>query len=287
MKIIVTTDSTSDISKEFQKKYEISVMPLIVNLREEEFLDGENITNKEIFEFVEKQNVLPKTAARSPEQYKEFFENAIKKFGADRVIHISLSNEISSSYQNAKIASMDDERIAVIDSRSLSSGSGLLALSAVDKINEGKTFEETVKLILEEVEKVQASFILNDLKYLYKGGRCSSLVYLGANLLRIRPEIIVEDGKMKSGNKYRGNFDRVVECYCKDVLERFDTPDLEEAFVTYTTADDATVEIAVNALKEAGFKNIHITHAGGTITSHCGEDCLGILYINDGGEEAD
>ena len=90
---------------------------------------------------------------------------------------------------------------------------------------------------------------------------------------------------MKSGNKYRGNFDRVVESYCKDVLERFDTPDLEEAFVTYTTADDATVEIAVNALKEAGFKNIHITHAGGTITSHCGENCLGILYINDGGKK--
>ncbi len=280
MKIIVTTDSTSDISKEFQKKYEISVMPLIVNLREEEFLDGENITNKEIFEFVEKQNVLPKTAARSPEQYKEFFENAIKKFGADRVIHISLSNEISSSYQNAKIASMDDERIAVIDSRSLSSGSGLLALSAVDKINEGKTFEETVKLILEEVEKVQASFILNDLKYLYKGGRCSALSVFGANILRIKPKIKLSEGKMGVDKKYMGKLDMVIDRYVDDLLNDNPNPVKKRVYVTYTTSTDEINKSIKEKLEAKGFEEIIFNDAGSTIASHCGKNCLGVLFIN-------
>lgn len=280
MKIIVTTDSTSDISKEFQKKYEISVMPLIVNLREEEFLDGENITNKDIFEFVEKQNVLPKTAARSPEQYKEFFENAIKKFGADRVIHISLSNEISSSYQNAKIASMDDERIAVIDSRSLSSGSGLLALSAVDKINEGKTFEETVKLILEEVEKVQASFILNDLKYLYKGGRCSALSVFGANILRIKPKIKLSEGKMGVDKKYMGKLDTVIDRYVDDLLNDNPNPVKKRVYVTYTTSTDEINKSIKEKLEAKGFEEIIFNDAGSTIASHCGKNCLGVLFIN-------
>ncbi|MCI6542895.1 MAG: DegV family protein [Firmicutes bacterium] len=280
MKIIVTTDSTSDISKEFQKKYEISVMPLIVNLREEEFLDGENITNKDIFEFVEKQNVLPKTAARSPEQYKEFFENAIKKFGADRVIHISLSNEISSSYQNAKIASMDDERIAVIDSRSLSSGSGLLALSAVDKINEGKTFEETVKLILEEVEKVQASFILNDLKYLYKGGRCSALSVFGANILRIKPKIKLSEGKMGVDKKYMGKLDMVIDRYVDDLLNDNPNPVKKRVYVTYTTSTDEINKSIKEKLEAKGFEEIIFNDAGSTIASHCGKNCLGVLFIN-------
>lgn len=280
MKIIVTTDSTSDISKEFQKKYEISVMPLIVNLGEEEFLDGENITNKDIFEFVEKQNVLPKTAARSPEQYKEFFENAIKKYGADRVIHISLSNEISSSYQNAKIASMDDERIAVIDSRSLSSGSGLLALSAVDKIKEGKTFEETVILILEEVEKVQASFILNDLKYLYKGGRCSALSVFGANILRIKPKIKLSEGKMGVDKKYMGKLDAVIDKYVDDLLKDNPNPVKKRVYVTYTTSTDEINKSIKEKLEAKGFEEIIFNDAGSTIASHCGKNCLGVLFIN-------
>ncbi len=280
MKIIVTTDSTSDISKEFQKKYEISVMPLTVNLGEDEFLDGENITNKDIFEFVEKQNVLPKTAARSPEQYKEFFENAIKKYGADRVIHISLSNEISSSYQNAKIASMDDERIAVIDSRSLSSGSGLLALSAVDKIDEGKTFEETVKLILKEVEKVQASFILNDLKYLYKGGRCSALSVFGANILRIKPKIKLSEGKMGVDKKYMGKLDTVIDKYVDDLLNDNPNSVKKRVYVTYTTSTDEINKSIKEKLEAKGFEEIIFNDAGSTIASHCGKNCLGVLFIN-------
>ena len=134
---------------------------------------------------------------------------------------------------------------------------------------------------------VQASFELKRVDYLYKGGRCSALMYLGANLLRIRPQILLKDGKMISGKKYRGNYEHVVENYVSDILEEFDNPDLEEVFITYTTAAPELVEKVKETLKARGFKNIRPTTAGGTIPSHCGEDCLGILYINDGGEEAD
>ena len=131
----------------------------------------------------------------------------------------------------------------------------------------------------------QTSFVLKRLDYLYKGGRCSSLAYFGANLLKIRPQILVKDGKMISGKKYRGDFSHVVKSYVRDTLEEFDNPDLEEVFVTYTTCDKETVEQVKETLKERGFKNIHETRANATVTSHCGEFTLGILYINDGGVE--
>ena len=129
---------------------------------------------------------------------------------------------------------------------------------------------------------VQASFELKRIDYLYKGGRCSALALFGANLLKIRPQILVKNGKMVSGKKYRGNYEHIVKNYCLDVLNEFDNPDLSVAFVTYTTASDEIVCFAEQALKDAGFKEVYKTRAGGTITSHCGEDCLGILYINDG-----
>lgn len=280
MKIIVTTDSTSDISNEFQKKYEISVMPLTVNLGNDEFLDGKTITNEDIFEFVEKKNILPKTAARSPQQYKEFFEEAIKLYNADKVIHISLSSELSSSYQNAKLATEGDDRVEVIDSLSLSSGSGLLVLSAVDKIKQGKTFEEIVGLIKEEVNKVQASFILNDLRYLYKGGRCSALSVLGANILRIKPKIKLADGKMGVDKKYMGKLETVIDKYVDDLLNDHPNPIKNRVFVTYTSTTDNINNSIKTKLEEKGFKEIIFNTAGSTIASHCGKNCLGVLFID-------
>lgn len=282
MKIAVSAESTVDLTKELLEEFKITTVPFHILLGDETKLDGE-VTPTEIIEYVNAHKVLPKTSAVNEYQFEEYFTELLKT--NDYVVHFSLSSEMSSAYNNAVKVAEKLGKVYVIDSRSLSTGIALQCIYARKLADAGKDAETIVEECKKRIPYVQASFALKRVDYLYKGGRCSSLVYLGANLLRIRPEIIVEDGKMKSGNKYRGNFDRVVESYCKDVLERFDTPDLEEAFVTYTTADDTTVEIAVNALKEAGFKNIHITHAGGTITSHCGENCLGILYINDGGKK--
>ncbi len=279
MKIAISVETASDLSKELIKENDIKVVPFAVFLGDKDYKDGE-ITCDQIIEFVEKNKVLPKTGAVNRITYEEHFTEILKEY--DGIIHISLSSELSSAYENALAVSKELKNVFVIDSRSLSTGIALLALYAKKLVSAGEKIESVYNKVLERVPNVSASFILKRVDYLYKGGRCNALVYLGANLLKIRPQIILKDGKMVSGKKYRGNFEHGVNTYCKDVLEEFNTPDLDTAFLTYTTASEEAIEIAKNHLINRGFKNIYITRAGGTITSHCGENCLGILFINDG-----
>lgn len=281
MKIIVTTDSTSDISKELLEKRKISVSPLLVNLGDDEYIDGQNITNEDIFNYVDKTGILPKTAARSIEFYKDFFQEAMKKYNADYVVHISLSSELSSSYSNAKLAAdeIGNGKIEVINSLSLSSGCGLLCLSAADKIDAGLSFEEVVKQTREEVSKVQASFILNDLRYLYKGGRCSALAVFGANLLSIKPKIKLANGKMGVEKKYMGKYENVLSKYTDDLLKDYPSPNLTRVYITYTTENAAVNEVLIKKLQDRGFKEIITNFAGSTIASHCGRNCLGVLFL--------
>ncbi len=279
MKIRISSDTAIDLTKELIEKYDISTIPFQVFLGDENYLDGE-ITADEIIEYVNQKKTLPKTGAVNEFQFEEYFSEISK--GYDAVVHFSLSSDLSSTYNNAVNAAEKIGNVYVVDSKSLSTGIALLALYACELRDEGKSGKEIFDACNERVDNVQASFVLKRVDYLYKGGRCSSMAYLGANLLKIRPQIIVKDGKMISGKKFRGAFNHVVDLYCQEVLSEFSNPDLKNAFVTYTTADDETIQIAYNHLKDAGFKNIYITRAGGTITSHCGENCLGILYINDG-----
>ncbi len=279
MKIAISAESTIDLTQDLIEKYNINIVPFHIVLGDKEYED-DKVTTDEIIEFVDKNKILPKTSAVNEVQFETAFSKLLKTY--DAVIHFSLSSNISSAYDNAYRVAEKYKQVYVIDTKSLSTGIALLAIFAAKLAENGEKPENIVEKCLARVPQVQASFVLKRLDYLYKGGRCNSLAYFGANLLKLRPQILVKDGKMQSGKKYRGNFERVVDNYCKDTLEQFDTPDLEEAFITYTTADDATIQIAYNALKEKGFKNIHITRAHGTITSHCGENCLGILYINDG-----
>ncbi len=282
MKIIISAESTVDLTKQLLDEYEIKTVPFQILLGNENKLDGE-ISCDEIIAFEKEKKILPKTGAINEQQYLEYFEKLLTE--SDVVIHFCLSSELSSACNNAIRASKQLKNVYVIDSRSLSTGIALLCIYASKLVKQGLNAQEIVDMCSKRVPFVQASFELMRLDYLYKGGRCSSLTYFGANLLKIRPQIIVKDGKMISGKKYKGSFSHVVDCYCRDVLSEFNTPDLEEAFVTYTTAPQDVIDKAVNYLKEVGFKNIHVTRAGGTITSHCGEDCLGILYINDGEKE--
>lgn len=279
MKISITAESTIDLTKELLEKYQISTLPFLVILGDKEFKDGE-IGSTAIFKFVEENKILPKTSAINKETYKEFFANQLKE--SDAVVHISLSSQMSSSCQNAKDAASELENVFVVDSLSLSTGIALLAIYARELAEQGLNAEEIFKKVSERVPYVQASFVIERLDYLYKGGRCSALAYFGANLMKIRPQIIVKQGKMSSYKKYRGSMDKVVENYCKDTLEEFNTPDCSVAFLTYTTATEKMVDEARKALESAGFKNIYETRAGATISSHCGEHTLGILYINDG-----
>ena len=280
MKIAISAESTIDLPQELLQKFDIKVLPLFVRLGQDEFEDGSFDTQK-IFDFVKTTKELPKTSAQNIENYKEFFENILKEY--DAIIHFSLSSKISSSYQSAYNASQNFDNVFVVDTLSLSTGIALLAISA-RKLAE--TTELTTKEIFEESlkrrAKNQTSFVLVELDYLFKGGRCSSLAYFGSNLLKIKPQIVMENGQMHSAKKFMGSSDGAYMKYVNATLEEFNTPDLENAFITYTTCKDEIVEEVRNTLLKRGFKNVYVTHAGATITSYCGEGCLGILYLNDG-----
>lgn len=276
MRIAISAESTIDLPQEVLDKYKIKTVPFTILLGEKMGLDGV-ITTQEIFEYVAKNKVLPKTSAVNEAQYEEHFANILKD--ADSIIHFTLSSEMSCAYQNAVSASRKFKNVHIIDSRSLSTGIALLAIKASKMVENGYDVAHIVNQCLEDTRKVQASFVLNKLDYLRKGGRCSGLVYFGANILQIRPQILVKSGKMAPNKRYRGNYDHCVVNYCKDTLAEFPNQDKSVAFVTYTTASDFAVDYAYNALKDAGFKEIYKTNAGATITSHCGPNTLGILFL--------
>ena len=276
MKIAVSAESTIDLQNDLLEKFEISTIPFTVIMGENEYKDGE-ITSADIFKFVAEKNILPKTSAINEYAYTEYFEELLKTH--DAVIHFALSSEISSACKNAKTAAENLKNVYVVDSRSLSTGIALLAIKAREMARAGFNPEDIAKACTELTQKVQASFVLDRLNYMHKGGRCSKVALLGANLLKIKPQIILEDGKMTVGKKYMGNIDGCIKKYCKDTIEASGELDLNHAFITYTSATDNMVNAAEEALKQAGFRNIYKTFAGATITSHCGPNTLGILYI--------
>ncbi len=279
MKVAVSVESTNDLSRELLEKYDIKVIPYTITLGDMTFKDGEH-TTAEMFEYVDKFGTLPKTTALNEYEYTEFFEELLKSY--DAVVHICLSSGITSSCGNAERAAKNVKNAYVVDSQSLSTGIGLLAIYARELADEGVPAAEIAEKAQARAAKLQVSFVLERLDYLHKGGRCTSLQLLGANLLRIRPRIILRDGKMLSDKKFRGSMGGVVAKYCAETLEDFDTPDLKRVFITYTSATPEMVEAAKNACREAGFREILETRAGGTIASHCGANTLGILYFNDG-----
>ena len=282
MKIAISTESTLDIPKELQKEYDINIVPFTVILGDKSGYDGE-ITPEEIFEYVDQTGILPKTAAVNEFQYDKYFTSLLRNH--DAVVHISLSSDISSACENAKKVASIIKNVYIIDSKSLSSGIALLAIYARKLADKGLSPEEIVEKVEKRVPYVQASFVINSLNYLYKGGRCSGLAKFAAALFRIKPQIVVKEGKMLPQKKYHGKCEKCVAEYCEDTLEEFNNPDLSVAFVTHSHASDEMRQIAYEALKKRGFKKIYDTVAQATITSHCGPKTLGILYINDGLED--
>lgn len=279
MKIAVSVESTNDLSKELLEKYDIKVIAYQITLGDLTFKDGEH-TTEEMFEYVDKYKTLPKTTAINEFEYTEYFEELKKDY--DAVIHICLSSGITSSCGNAFRAAANMENVYAVDSKSLSTGIGLLAIYARELADAGEKPDVIRDKVQARADKLQVSFVIERLDYLYKGGRCNGIQLLGANLLKLRPRIVLKDGKMKNDKKYRGHMDAVVAKYCDDVLAEFNTPDLTRVFITFTSATPEMLAAAENACKNAGFKNIYKTFAGGTIASHCGAHTLGILYFNDG-----
>ena len=280
MKIAISAESTLDLSKELIKQYDVHVIPFTILLGETPYLDGD-INSQDIFDYVDKTKILPRTCAINEFQYHEYFQGLLDQ-GYDAVIHFALSSEISAACSQANNAAKKMDNVYVIDSRSLSTGIALEVIYASKLVKKGLKPQEIVEKVSARVPYVQASFVIQTLEYLHKGGRCSGLARFGAAILRIKPQIIVSDGKMAPAKKYFGRKSQVIATYCRDTLEQFANPDLSVAFVTHTLATPEMVAIAIDALQKRGFKTIYETTAGATITSHCGPQTLGILFINDG-----
>lgn len=279
MKIAISLDSACDVSEEVKNKYDFHIVPFGVTMGDRFFFDGE-VDALEIFAYADNSKILPKTNAVNEEQFNEHFTKLLKDY--DAVIHFDISSEMSSAYNNAVNSAKNFKNVYVIDSRTLSTGIALEAIYAKKLADKGVAPEEIVEKVQKRIPFVQASFVIERLDYLYKGGRCSSIALLGANLLKIRPEIEVKDGVMGNTEKFRGKMGDVVRKYCKSVLDRYDNPDKSVIFITHSHATEEMVDAAKDVLKDYNFENVYETYAGCTVSSHCGKNTLGILYINDG-----
>ncbi len=278
--IRISADSTCDLSPEQLSRYDIGIIPLYISLGDESMKDGVEITAQTIFDYVSKTGQLPKTAAPSVADYLDFFRER-QTSPNDILIHFTISSKFSSSYQNACIAAAEFENVTVIDSQNLSTGHGHAVMEAAVMKERGAPAEDIVKHVREIIPKIRASFVLDRLDYLYKGGRCSGVAALGANLLKLKPCIEVVDGEMKVGKKYRGTIDKVLPLYTADKLTgKKMKKDL--IFITHTGCSKEIVESVRNKVKELyAFDEIVETVAGSTITSHCGQNTLGVLYIEE------
>lgn len=282
MKIKISADSTADLSTELLEKYNVATMPLHVSLGDDDYLDGVTIQPKDIYKYYADTKKLPKSGARSTEEYSEFFRNLLDE-GYDAVVHFCISAEMSASFQNADAAAKQLQNVYVVDSRQLSTGIGLLVLDACDMAAKGMRAKEIYERELSRCDASKSSFIVDKLEFLYKGGRCSALAYLGANLLSIKPCLEVKDGRIGVESKPLGSYRRCVTKYCENIRKKITNPDPTRVFVTHTEMDDGIAEQVIATVKSWGiFDEVLETTAGCTVTTHCGANTIGILYFNDG-----
>ena len=279
MKIRMTADSTCDLTPELIRKYEIGIAPLSVVIDGEVFHDGVDVTPRDIFRAAEAGKSV-RTAAVNTYEYREFFTEQLKN--CDQLVHVCLGSGFSTCYSDAVEASREMGNVFVVDSRNLSTGSGLLVLEGLSMIREGV---EDGKAIAEALQAktglVNASFVLRTVDYLRRGGRCTGLEALGAKMLHIRPSIVVQDGKMRPGEKYRGRFEHYLKHYIEDLLENDNNIDFQRVFVVHSPSEDGLARFAIDTVKSYGlFREVLEAMAGCTICAHCGPDTLGLMFMN-------
>ena len=278
MKIKILSDSTCDLSQELIEKYDITIVPLTVIKDGQPFVDRVNITPAEIFEHVAAGGELCSTTATNMGEYCQWFEKFAGEY--DGIIHINIGSGFSSCYQNACLAAGEFDNVRVVDSQNLSTGQGLVVLKACELAQNCTDLDELKAQLDAFTPKVEASFLLDQLKYMVKGGRCSSAAALGANLLNLKPCIEVKDGKMSVVKKYRGNYPKCLASYVKDRLADRDDLDKGTLFVTRTPVSDECLTAVQNAVAAYNdFENTYWTEAGCTVSCHCGPGTLGVLFV--------
>ena len=277
MKVRITADSTCDLSPELIRKYEIGIVPLSVIIDGNVFHDGVDVTPRDIFRAAEAGKAV-RTAAVNTFEYREFFTEQMK--GCDQIVHICISSEFSTCYSDAVEAARHFDGVTVVDSRNLSTGSGLLVLEGAEMAQDGMDGTEIAETLRSRTGLVDASFTVHTIDYLRRGGRCSGLEALGARLLHIRPSIVVRDGKMHPGEKYRGRYEHYLKHYIADVLADDSTIDFRRVFITHSPSEEGLVRFAVDTVKSYGlFREVLETMTGCTVCTHCGPDTLGILFM--------
>lgn len=279
-KVVLTADSTCDLSEELKNRYNVTYYPLHIILDGKDYLDNVDITPTDIFKAYNEKKILPKTSAINVGEYLDFFKQFTDK--GYEVVHLNLGGALSSSYKNAFIASQELEGVYPIDSCNLSTGIGHLVIKAGQLIEKGLSAREVAEKVSAMREKVHSGFVLDTLKFMAAGGRCSSVVALGANLLNLKPCILVNnaDGSMSVGKKYRGKLDKVLVEYVEETLGKYDNIDDEVIFITHSGIDKKYVDIVKNTIESVmPFKEIYETVASCTISCHCGPNTLGILFM--------
>lgn len=278
MAVRITADSTCDLSPQLIEKYHVGIVPLYVNLGSDSFRDGVTIQPDQLYEYFERTGNLAKTSAASVADYTEAFK--MLREGGDEVVHFNLSSEMSASHQNACLAAQEVGGVHVVDSRNLSTGTGLLVLRGAQMAEQGAGAEQICEAMCQDAQKVEASFVIDTMTYLYKGGRCSALAKVGATMLKIKPCIEVKDGVMGVGAKYRGNLRACLRHYVRDRLTDRDDISTERIFITHSGVDDETIGEVRSLIDELiHFDEVLVTRAGCTISSHCGPGTLGILFV--------
>ena len=276
MSIKITATSTCDLPPELVERYQITIVPLYVSFGGNTYRDGVETGPDDIFRHVEGGGTLPTTAAVNIADYQALFAELSPKY--DAVLHITIGAEFSACYQDACVAAEGFPNVYVVDSRNLTAGQGLLVLEAAEAAQRGESIQDILAILNSLIDKVDTTFVVDKLDYLAKGGRCSSVVALGANLLKLKPCIVLADGKMTVGKKYRGAFDKVLPDYVRDQLNG-KAVRTERVIIVHTRCDPAIPAAVEQVVKEYGFREIIHAVAGCTVSCHCGPNTLGILFL--------
>jgi DegV family protein with EDD domain len=278
-KVILSADSTCDLSMELKERYQVHYYPFHIVLEGRDYMDNVDITTDEIYKRYYEKKVLPKTAAINVTEYIEYFRPWVE--AGYEVVHLNLGGALSSAHQNCMIAASELGNVYPVDSCNLSTGIGLLVIEAGEMIKAGRSASEIAAELKRLTKFSHASFILDTLTFMHAGGRCSGVVALGANLLNLKPCIEVNnaDGSMGIGNKYRGNLGKVLVRYTKDQLSKYQNIKRDHIFITHSGISDEYIRLVKETIMETmDFGEIHVTRASCTIASHCGPNTLGVLF---------
>ena len=278
--VIITADSTVDLSQELITRYDIRIIPLTIQLGEETFKDGHHFTPHDMYERYHKDGLLPQTAAPNARDFKHFFQPILEE-GCE-IVHLDISSELSNTFNAARLGAQELEGVHLVDSRMLSTGVGLLAIEGAECRDRGMSAEEIAAHLRSLSEKVSTSFVLDTLEFMWKGGRCTGVTALGANLLKIKPALEMKDGKLVIYKKYRGKIEKVYRQY---IAERLEGKKIRPGHIFLTESgeiDPLLVENLTLYVKElSGAAEVHHTIAGCTVSSHCGPRTLGVLFIEE------